>query len=107
MTTEDRSHEKPQLGLATTRELLAEISARIDVDYALGGGGLDYTTVGGRPTVPSGNLAGGSKRVGRDCQQVGCDQTVSDGPLIRVNPKGERGVFMCEEHAVGPVGGTT
>ena len=35
----------PRLGLATTRELLAEIAARIDVDHALGGGGLDYCTV--------------------------------------------------------------
>jgi hypothetical protein len=41
------------------------------------------------------------KRIGRDCQQEGCDKTVSDGPLIRVNPKGERGVFMCQEHAIG------
>jgi hypothetical protein len=39
----------PNLGLATTRELLAEISTRIEVDGASGGGGLDYTTVGGRP----------------------------------------------------------
>lgn len=42
-----------------------------------------------------------AKRIGRDCQQEGCDKTVSDGPLIRINPKGERGVFMCQEHAVG------
>lgn len=39
------------LGLATTRELLAELEARIDVDHAMGGGGLDYTTVGGRQPV--------------------------------------------------------
>jgi len=39
---------EPLLGLATTRELLAEISARIEVDGANGGGGLDYRTVGGR-----------------------------------------------------------
>jgi len=37
------------LGLATTRQLLTELTARIDVDGASGGGGLDYTTVAGRP----------------------------------------------------------
>jgi hypothetical protein len=42
---------RPNLGLATTRELLAEISARIEIDYANGGGGLDYSTVSGRPLV--------------------------------------------------------
>jgi len=41
--------EKANLGLATTRELLDEIRARIEVDYSNGGGGLDYTAVGGRP----------------------------------------------------------
>jgi hypothetical protein len=40
--------EEPLLGLATTRELLTEISARIEVDHASGGGGLDYRTVDGR-----------------------------------------------------------
>jgi hypothetical protein len=39
----------PNLGLATTRDLIEELTARIDVDYASGGGGLDYSTVGGRP----------------------------------------------------------
>lgn len=33
------------LGLASTRELLAELAARIEVDGANGGGGLDYRTV--------------------------------------------------------------
>jgi hypothetical protein len=37
------------LGLATTRELLDELTSRIEVDYHSGGGGLDYTTVAGRP----------------------------------------------------------
>jgi hypothetical protein len=45
--TEDRP--KANLGLATTAELLEEIKARIEVDYYSGGGGLQYTTVGGRP----------------------------------------------------------
>lgn len=44
----------PNLGLATTRELLAEITSRIDVDYASGGGGLDYTTITGRPAEQKG-----------------------------------------------------
>lgn len=39
----DRS---PRLGYATTRELLAEITARIEVDRSSGGGGLDYRTCG-------------------------------------------------------------
>jgi len=39
------------------------------------------------------------KRIGRDCQWSDCTKTVSDGPLWRVNPKGERGIFMCGEHA--------
>lgn len=41
--------EQASLGLATTRELLAEITARIEVDGHVGGGGLDYSTVHGRP----------------------------------------------------------
>jgi hypothetical protein len=40
---------QPYLGLATTAQLLDEIRARIDHDYFAGGGGLDYTTVDGRP----------------------------------------------------------
>jgi hypothetical protein len=40
---------KPQLGLATTRELLAELQNRIELDYFRGGGGLEYTSVDGRP----------------------------------------------------------
>lgn len=45
----DEAVERPNLGLATTRELLDELRARIEIDYFAGGGGLDYTTVGGRP----------------------------------------------------------
>jgi hypothetical protein len=41
---------KPNLGLAMTRELLAELRTRIMIDYYNGGGGLEYTTVGGRPS---------------------------------------------------------
>lgn len=41
--------DEPHLGLATTRQLLDEIAARIEMDYYSGGGGLDYTTVKGRP----------------------------------------------------------
>lgn len=41
--------EGPRLGLATTRQLVQELQARIETDYASGGGGLDYTTVHGRP----------------------------------------------------------
>jgi hypothetical protein len=37
------------LGLATTGQLLDEVGTRIEIDYYSGGGGLDYTTVGGRP----------------------------------------------------------
>jgi hypothetical protein len=37
------------LGLATTRELLDELRTRIEVDYFAGGGGLEYSTVAGRP----------------------------------------------------------
>lgn len=39
---------KPNLGLATTRELLAELTARIEIDGYAGGGGLDYRTVDSR-----------------------------------------------------------
>lgn len=38
------------------------------------------------------------KRVGRDCDEWACDQTVENGPLYRVNPKGRPGIFMCAEH---------
>lgn len=41
--------DQPSLGLATTGQLLEELRARIEMDYYAGGGGLDYTTVGGRP----------------------------------------------------------
>ena len=41
------------LGWATTRDLLAELSARIEVDGYVGGGGLDYSTVAGREEPPS------------------------------------------------------
>lgn len=40
------------LGCASTRELLAELAARIEVDGANGGGGLDYRTVDGRDGTP-------------------------------------------------------
>jgi hypothetical protein len=49
--TEDRP--KANLGLATTAELLDELRARIEIDYYSGGGGLQYTSVGGRPEGPS------------------------------------------------------
>lgn len=39
----------PNLGLATTAQVLDELRARIDTDYASGGGGLGYTSVHGRP----------------------------------------------------------
>ena len=45
--------DEPSLGLATTRQLLAELTARIDVDGANGGGGLDYKTVSGRLVEPA------------------------------------------------------
>lgn len=45
-----RETRLPNLGLATTAQLLDEIRARIEVDYYFaGGGGLDYTSVAGRP----------------------------------------------------------
>lgn len=48
-------NQHPHLGLASTRELLNEVSARIEVDYITGiPGGLDYTTVDAekKETVP-------------------------------------------------------
>ena len=34
------------------------------------------------------------------CAEDSCDRSPATGwPLFRVNPKGERGVFMCKEHA--------
>lgn len=44
---------KPNLGLATTRELLKEVAARIEADYYMLGGGLDYSTIAGRPEQAS------------------------------------------------------
>ncbi len=44
-----RGDATPNLGLATTEQLLGELTARIDMDYSQGGGGLQYTTVYGRP----------------------------------------------------------
>lgn len=48
------SNDVANLGLATTGELLDEIRARIEIDYNMGGGGLGYTTVGGRPHAVAG-----------------------------------------------------
>lgn len=36
--------DEPSLGLATTRQLLDEIRARIEIDHYRDGGGLDYRT---------------------------------------------------------------
>lgn len=47
--TFSKENEGPRLGLAMTSELLDELRARIDVDYHNGGGGLEYSTVKGRP----------------------------------------------------------
>lgn len=38
------------------------------------------------------------KKKGWDCDEDGCTKTVQDGPLFRVNPKGQPGIFMCREH---------
>lgn len=46
---------QPNLGLATTEELLNEIKARIEVDYFQGGGGMQYSTVKGRPESMNNN----------------------------------------------------
>lgn len=43
----------PSLGLATTEQLIEELRARVELDYFRGGGGLHYTTVGGRPVEAS------------------------------------------------------
>lgn len=39
------------------------------------------------------------KSVGWDCDAWDCYRNVSDGPLWRVNPFGQPGIFMCAEHA--------
>lgn len=39
------------------------------------------------------------KKKGWDCDQEECTSTVKDGPLYRVNPKGQKGIFMCTPHA--------
>lgn len=34
------------------------------------------------------------------CDEDGCDRSPANGDaLFRVNPKGEKGIFMCREHA--------
>jgi hypothetical protein len=50
--------EEPNLGLATTAQLLEELRVRIEVDYYSGGGGLDYSTVRGRPDAALSNKGG-------------------------------------------------
>ena len=50
--TTEASWSEPHLGLARTRQLLDELTSRIRVDYFAGGGGLDYSTVKGRPGGP-------------------------------------------------------
>jgi hypothetical protein len=48
-----RRHPTPDgqanLGLATTMELMQEVMTRIAIDYNNGGGGLNFSTVRGRP----------------------------------------------------------
>lgn len=51
--TFSEDNEGPRLGLAMTGELLDELRARIEVDYYNGGGGLEYSTKGGRPRNPN------------------------------------------------------
>jgi len=46
------------LGLATTGQLLDEVRARIELDYYSGGGGLEYSTVKGRPKFSTGFSTG-------------------------------------------------
>ena len=48
---EAQTKSTPNLGCATTDQLLDELRARIDADYYAGGGGLDYSTVNGRPEM--------------------------------------------------------
>ena len=43
------AQDGPKLGMATTKQLLDEVATRIEMDYYAGGGGLDYSTVTGRP----------------------------------------------------------
>jgi hypothetical protein len=47
----DKKEHQANLGLATTQQLLDEVTSRIQMDYYIGGGGLGYTTVGGRSEV--------------------------------------------------------
>lgn len=39
-----------------------------------------------------------AKKRGWNCDETDCSKTVKDGPLFRVNPKGQPGIFMCKEH---------
>lgn len=39
------------------------------------------------------------KRSGWDCWWPTCDKTAADEPLVRTEPKGQPGQFMCEQHA--------
>lgn len=45
LTWAEGKRTEPLLGLATTKQLLDEIAARIEVDGSNGGGGLGYRTV--------------------------------------------------------------
>jgi hypothetical protein len=45
MSVGGSKEEEPRLGLATTRQLLEEITVRIEIDGYGGGRGLDYRTV--------------------------------------------------------------
>ena len=42
------------------------------------------------------------KKIGRTCDFPGCARTVDDGPLYRVNPKGQPGIFECGQHDKEP-----
>ena len=40
-----------------------------------------------------------AKKKGWDCDYEGCVRNAEDGPLLRVNPRGQKGIFMCQAHA--------
>lgn len=96
--------DKPRLGLATTRELLEELRARIEVDYFAGGGGLDYTTVAGRP---GGNLQAGGHHVISDADCCPPGPHSHDEPVVPVPvPEGAVCPPWLHSHPDGTVGGS-
>jgi hypothetical protein len=94
--------EIANLGLATTHQLLDEIAARIDVDYASGGGGLGYSTVHGRPALPT-PTASPAPSAQDQLRALDTDQRAKDAAFVE--DEEPKGLLFMQKVTVSAQGG--